>query len=298
MGPGRRDGRGAFVTARLLEVSHYSRQPFDATVSSKFYDRYLESLDREHLQFLQSDLAEFEHYRTNLGALTITHRGFADTRPACEIFNRFRDRLQQRVAYVDELLKTEKFTFDTDERIKINRKDAPYPKDLDEAKALWRQRLRFDYLQEHLAKIDAKKNSEAAAKKAVKDGPAKADPKPGEKTTPVKPKTEAEEIVEKLTHTYHHTLHNFADWDGADVLQVYLDTLAHVYDPHSDYMGPAPLDNLAINMNLSLFGIGAQLVAEDGYCTIQKLPGRPALANRKSTRRTVSSLWPKATSPP
>jgi carboxyl-terminal processing protease len=280
--PGRMDGRVAFVSARLLEVSHYSRQPFDAGVSSKFYDRYLESLDREHLQFLQSDLAEFDHYRTNLGALTITRKGSADTRPACEIFNRFRDRLKQRVEYVDELLKTEKFAFDTDERIKVNRKDSAYPKDLDEAKALWRQRLRFDYLQEHLAKLDAKKKTEEAAKKAAKDGAAKTDAKPAEKTTPVKPKTEAEEIVEKLTHTYHHTLHNFADWDGADVLQVYLDTLAHVYDPHSDYMGPAPLDNFAINMNLSLFGIGAQLIAEDGYCTIQKLlPGGPALAGNK-----------------
>src|SRR6266496_2382946 len=94
--PGRTDGRIAFVTAKLLQLSHYSRQPFDAAVSSKFFDRYLETLDREHLQFLQTDLAEFEHYRTNLGKLTITERGFADTRPGCEIFNRFRDRLQQR----------------------------------------------------------------------------------------------------------------------------------------------------------------------------------------------------------
>src|SRR5437660_4141206 len=98
--PGRTDGRIAFVTAKLLQLSHYSKQPFDAALSSKFYDRYLETLDRvggEHMHFLQSDLAEFEHYRTNLATLTITARGFADVRPASEIFNRFRERLQQRV---------------------------------------------------------------------------------------------------------------------------------------------------------------------------------------------------------
>jgi carboxyl-terminal processing protease len=216
--PGRMDGRIAFVTAKLLQLSHYSRQPFDPAVSSKFYDRYIESLDREHLQFLQSDLAEFEHYRTNLGNLTITSRGFADTRPACEIFNRFRDRLQQRIAYIDELLKTETFTFDTDERIKVNRKETPYPKDLDEAKGLWRQRLRFDYLQEHLAKLDAKQKADEAARKAPNDSAAKKDS--DEKAPAAKPKTEHEEIVEKLTHNYHLVLHNFADWDGADVLQV------------------------------------------------------------------------------
>src|SRR6266480_260576 len=229
--PGRTDGRIAFVTAKLLQLSHYSRQPFDAALSSKFYDRFIETLDRvggEHMHFLQTDLAEFEHYRTNLGTLTITARGFADVRPASEIFNRFRERLQQRVAYVDELLKTEKFTFDTDERIKVSRKDEPYPKDLDEAKALWRQRLRFDYLQEHLAKLDVKKKADEAAKKPSKPAEfhpetpngspvvIKPDSKSGEKNLPGKPKTEAEEIAEKLSHNYHHTLHNFADWDGAD----------------------------------------------------------------------------------
>jgi carboxyl-terminal processing protease len=280
--PGRTDGRIAFVTAKLLQLSHYTRQPFDAGLSGKLYDRYLETLDRvggEHMHFLQSDLAEFEHYRTNLNNLTITANGFADVRPACEIFNRFRQRLQERVEYVDELLKNEKFAFDTDEKIKINRKDEPYPKDLNEAKALWKQRLRFDYLQEHMAKLEAKKKAEEDAKKPSKDK-AKPDAKSSEKDA--KPKSEEQEIAEKLSHNYHRALHNFADWDGADVLQVYLDTLAHVYDPHSDYMGPAPLDNFAINMNLSLFGIGAQLISDEGYCTIQKLlPGGPALLSKK-----------------
>ena len=89
----------------------------------------------------------------------------ADTRPACEIFNRFMERLEQRTAYADELLKHEKFTFDTDERIMINRKGLPYPADLDEAKKLWRERLRFEYLQELLGKIGARKKNLAAATK-------------------------------------------------------------------------------------------------------------------------------------
>src|SRR5882724_2458317 len=52
--PGRTDGRIACVTANLLEQAHYSKQPFDRSVSSKFLDRYLETLDPQHLHFLQS----------------------------------------------------------------------------------------------------------------------------------------------------------------------------------------------------------------------------------------------------
>jgi carboxyl-terminal processing protease len=266
--PGPLDGRIAWVTAGLLEQIHYSKQPFDRTVSSKFLDRYLETLDPQHLHFIQSDLAQFEKYRTTLGDLTVRRSGESDTRPAGEIFSRFLERFQQRVAYVDNVLKTETFTFDDDERIAVNRHDLPYPKTLDDAKQLWRQRVRYEYLQERLSKLDKKKAAKKeASKSAVK--------------TPAKPKTENEEIVDTLTHIYHRSLRNFTNWNSDDVLQVYLDTLTHVYDPHSDYMGSASLGSFAISMNLALSGIGAELTSEDGYCTIRRLLDGPAMKSKK-----------------
>ena len=61
------------------------------------------------------------------------------------------------------------------------------------------------------------------------------------------------------------------------MLGVYLDALAHVYDPHSDYLGHEQMESLSIAMNLSLFGIGATLENADGYCKIRDLvPGGPA----------------------
>jgi carboxyl-terminal processing protease len=44
-----------------------------------------------------------------------------------------------------------------------------------------------------------------------------------------------------------------------NVLDIYLNALAHVYDPHSDYLGREEMDDFSIAMNLSLFGIGATL---------------------------------------
>src|SRR5436190_9323415 len=132
--PGPQDGQIAFVTANLLQKMHYAQQPFDDTVSARFFDRYLESLDPQHLHFIQSDLTEFEHYRTNLNHLAKPRQRIIDTHPSCEIFERFVQRLQQRVAYADELLKNETFQFEADERITINRREMPYPKDLAEAK--------------------------------------------------------------------------------------------------------------------------------------------------------------------
>jgi C-terminal peptidase prc len=371
--PGPIDGQIANLTAQLLRFHHYSKKPFDASVSSQFLDLYLETLDPQRIHFTQADLAEFERYRTNLNRLTDTGSRPSDTKPACEIFNRFMERLEQRTAYVNNLLKHEKFTFDTDERITINRKEMPYPKDLEEAQKLWRERLRFEYLQELLGKIGAHKKNQAAALKkkplsaetnAVVQLPkppqaASADatagagappsppavpaltenrhpgvlqsPKDAERalalqlaaekarakdeaariaaesearaqatrleqekqralaqshvaaltnhTTVATPKkTDDEEIIETLSHGYHRNLRFFEDWDNEDVIQAYLTALAHVYDPHSDYLDRRQLEQFAISMNLSLFGIGAELVSEYGYCKIRRLlPFGPAI---------------------
>jgi carboxyl-terminal processing protease len=282
--PGPIDGPIALVTAKMLEHFQYLRQPFNEAVSSKFLDRYIEIFDPQHVHFLQSDLAQFEAYRTNLNHLTLPERGTApDTKPACEIFNRFVERLQQRVAYADELLKNEKFTFDTDERVVFNRKDLPFPKNLDEAKKLWKERLRAEYLQEKLGKTDVKKSSGAPADHNPKFAPdSAADSAVAAPETTESKKTQEEQIVETLSHRYHRNLHTFIDLDNDDVLQFYLTALAHVYDPHSDYFNRAQLDSFEIGMNLSLFGIGAELMSEDGYCTIHHLlPGGPAAKSKK-----------------
>ena len=291
--PGPEDGRIAFATAYLLEHLSFSHHPLDAKYASEFFDSYLEALDPQHLHFLQTDLADFERYRTNLDHLTITTNGQADVTPAFKIFARFIERLQQRVAYVDDLLQHEKFEFNSDERIVVNRHDLPYPKDMDEARQLWRQRLRFEYLQEKLGLEDAKKNKAAGTNvNAVSVQPGETnDRNVVQQPDLLKNKLPAtsavksipEQIVETLTHRYQRSLRWFADWNNQDVLGIYLTALAHVYDPHSDYFNKAELEQFTINMNLALFGIGAQLHADDeGYCKIEKLlTGGPAEKSKK-----------------
>lgn len=231
------------TVARILVQNHYLQRPLDNTVANKFLDRYIEVLDNLHLHFLQSDLAEFNTYRTNLAERTYKE---GDTAPARAIFSRFLERLEQRALYVAELLETEKFEFTGNDRYNLNRKDAPRPKDLAEARQIWRQHLRYEILQEKLAK------------------------------------EKPEEIAKKITRRYARVLRMYQDLDNADILEIYLSALTHVYDPHSDYMGKSSLETFSINMSLSLYGIGALLQSEDGYCKIKELvPGGPAAQSKK-----------------
>jgi carboxyl-terminal processing protease len=230
-------------------------------MSEKFFDGYLDSLDPQHLYFLKSDIADLVQYRTNLDTLTINNRGVADLTPAYQIFERYVERLKQRVAYEDKQLKRDRVSLDTHQNILLDRRDAPYPKNLGEAKQLWQQRLTYDYLQEVLARRISPTNSDVIL--------------------PL-PKTASQEITDKLMRHYHWQLRLFTNWDNSDVLQTYLNALSHAYDPHSDYLNVGHAQDFSIDMNLALFGIGAQLRSEDGYCTIVSLvDGGPASKSKQ-----------------
>jgi carboxyl-terminal processing protease len=231
-----------FVT-RILQHQHYLQMQVNDDVSSKFLDRCLDSLDNQHIYYLQSDLQEFEKYRYRLDDLSVNE---GDTAPARAIFSRFRQRLQQQYDYVQELLKQNQFDFTGDDRFTVDRKKAPRPQDLTEARKLWRDRLRYEYLQEKLNKM------------------------------------EPSLIVSNLNYRYTRVLRMINEYDNDDALQIYLMALARVFDPHSDYMGKSEYDNFSINIKLSLYGIGALLQSEDGICKIKSLTdGGPAQRSKQ-----------------
>ena len=181
----------------------------------------------------------------------------------------------------------------------INRKDQPYPRDLSEAKRLWRDHLRAEYLQEKLGQSDTHKKPGSPARNKDATPTAKAATTETDKALAAKPKTPHEEIVDTLTHRYHRTiLRSYAGLNDDDVLQFYLNALAHVYYPHSDYMNKALLDQFEIAMNLSLFGIGAELRSEDGYCTINRLMPGPAKESAKIKERDRIIAVAQSNGPP
>jgi carboxyl-terminal processing protease len=93
-------------------------------------------------------------------------------------------------------------------------------------------------------------------------------------------KNEAE-ALKTLTNHYAQMFKNYKDLDNDRVFELYMTSLAHAYDPHSDYFGHLQAENFAIQMKLSLFGIGALLGTEDGYCKISELKDGPAMRSGK-----------------
>ena len=226
------------LTTSILGKSQFAHHPLDAELAGKLLDLYLDALDGNRSLFLQSDIEEFAVHRASLAQATLST---GDTKAAHAIFARYLQRLEQKVAAQADLLRTTKFDFSGHDSYSLDRDNARWPADLAAARELWRQQLRAEYLQEKLA-----------------------DKRPAE-------------IVSLLTRRHQQQLKTTKGLHDDEVLEIYLNSLAHVYDPHSDYMGREQMESFSIAMNLSLFGIGAALESADGYCKIRELlPGGPA----------------------
>lgn len=257
LAPGPNDPKIAFVATKLLEGYHYSQQAFDAEMSVKAFDGYIDALDPRHENFLQSDMDEFASVRTNLDVLMVGGHSRAELAPAFSIYERLVQRMVQHTAYVSELLAKEKFKFTADEKISTDWRKQPFPKDIEAAQQQWRQRLRYEYLLEKLAAEIHETNGVFTVK------------------FPADAHTNITAMLEKR---YRRTLRLMTNWSSDTVLQNFLNYgIAHAYDPHSDYFGAPKAADFSIDMNLALFGIGAQLTEDDGFCTIRELvDGGPA----------------------
>ncbi len=246
----------ARVADRLPHV-HLNRDDFNDTIATNALMLFIDSLDYDHSLFLASDIAEFQLQATNLDDQVKSGKtDFAQT-----VFLRFKERLINRVAYVNQLL-DKGFDLNQTETYRWKRDTAPWSADKAEWDDLWRKKIKNDFVS-RVAAIDAGANEEKPKTTNAVTGV-----KAAKVLTPV-------DAVRERYKQYQMLIDN--NFDRETVLQRYLSSFTRSYDPHSDYLSPRSVEDFDINMSLSLVGIGATLRSEDGAAKIEKLiAGGPA----------------------
>ena len=230
-------GRTVARIAQRFASMHYSQQSIDDAISQKTLKIYLNRLDPGHYYFLDSDIQEFLTYQNRLDDLLLNQ---GNVELSLHIFTRFKTQLAERLDYL-EILEQETFDFNIDASWTIDRSEASYPKNLEEAQKLWRLKFKFDLLTLTLGG-----NS-------------------------------IEEAKERLLQRSKSTWKNYSQYTDNNVVALFLNALTSAFDPHSTYMEPRDQENFEINIKLSLEGIGAVLRWEDGYTVVNSIvPGGAA----------------------
>ena len=134
-------GTASKRVASLFARSHYTPVQFNDELSSKVYDRYIESLDFNKSVFLASDIASFEQYRDDFdNAITTGKLDFT-----FDIFNLSLKRRFERYEYSLTLLEKE-MTFDKEDEYFFDREDSAWPASKAELDEIWRERVKYDAL--------------------------------------------------------------------------------------------------------------------------------------------------------
>ena len=147
---------------------------------------------------------------------------------AYTVFNRYSDRVSERVEHAHRLVDLP-HDFTADEEMTTDGEDLAWAKSQDEINERWRKRVKYEVL---TFKLDGK---------------------------------DLEETRDRLHKRYRTIKRSIDDTESSEVLEMYLSSLTHCFDPHSSYMSPETLEEFRIAMQLSLDGIGAALRSEDGY---------------------------------
>lgn len=267
--PAAQDRAIASVVSTLISTEHLTSQPLDDKIAERAIHVFLKQLDPLKFYFLQSDVDEFEKRTTTID--DAVRKG--DVRFAYDVFQRFLQRMDERVVDIQQLL-LQQHDFTLDEEMTTDPKIRVYAKNAEEARNFWRQRIKLDLLR--LKADDADDAEELAARKREeaesKDGAKPADPpafvdKDKQDKTP----------VERLQRRYRSFAERMHQIDSGELLEMYLTSFTTSFDPHSTYMSRDQLEDFQISMQLHLEGIGAALEMDDGTTKVANvIPGGAA----------------------
>jgi len=229
----------ARILVQLLSQAHYNRDTVRSSSYAEVIKDYMSILDGQRMLFLKGDRDFFEKKHATSLYWNVSRLGNIDA--AYEIFSRYELRAQERVDWVFQNIDRALADLDTDDHHRIDRRKVEWPATPTEADALWLNRLKFELIAELLNKRSP------------------------------------EEAADAVRSRYERLLKNIAEIEASDVGEMFLATIARLYDPHTAYLSGDTFEDFNIQLKLELVGIGAMLTVEDDYCVVKELvPGGPA----------------------
>jgi len=220
----------AKTIASMVANYHYKKTKIDDSLSTRIFNDYLEKLDKAHTLFLASDVKGFEKYRFQMDDALLS----GNLSPAFEIYTVYAKRLNERVDYTLDALKTAQNLSSTDV-LDFTREQMPWFGSASEEEAYWNKRLRYE-----LILLCANKKTEK----------------------------EARDILTKRYEKFKIKLENQR---SESAFEQFMNAFVGTIDPHTAYLSPRGADDFNITMNKSLVGIGVELNVQDEYPTVMSV---------------------------
>ena len=273
-----RDKQLVYLITYVLEQGHFEPKDMNDDFSEGVFETYLNQIDPFKRYFYQSDIKEFEKYKTelddqikayNVAFFSLTHE-------------RLIKRMEESKLLYKEVL-TNAFDFNTDESFNTDYEKVGYVSSKKEMTERWRKQLKFSAIANyHDLVLRQEKETERAVeiktlssteidaltdveKERFFDGE-------GDKRFAVKSEVELEIDSREETLKGLDELYDFIDERKREEwFSGYLNAIVTAYDPHTFYLAPVEKDRFDVRMSGKYEGIGARLQKKKDYITITEL---------------------------
>ena len=131
---------GELIT-QFIQNSHYMHISVDDELSSRVMDVYIESLDRNRMYLLESDVKYFDAYRYELDDIVKSK----PMDPVFEVFEVYQTRVRERLTFALTQLETEP-DYTSDQEYVFDRSESPWASSSAELDEIWRRRVVNDAL--------------------------------------------------------------------------------------------------------------------------------------------------------
>lgn len=240
-----------------LNNAHYSPLKVDDAFSEKVYDLYVKRLDYSKKFLLQSDIDELARYRKEIDDQIQAQNHIMYTR-SVELINK---RIKEKESWYKEIL-SKPLNYNEDGEYETDGEKAVYAKTETELKKEWEKMLKYQVL----ARIDDLLQKQEKAKEK-KDSAFT--PRPFDSI-----EVEARKKTLKANDDWFKRLYKFSNKDR---FAQYVNAIAKVYDPHTEYMPAKDKKRFDQSMSGQFEGIGARLQAtETGLKVSEVIVGSPS----------------------
>ncbi len=276
-----------------LDALHFNPLDINDDFSEQAFDNYIESIDPGKRFLLQSEIDQLSIYRDKIDD-QIKLKQFDLFEASLELIENSRARAKK---IYKEIVANDLAEID-ESFVELDRDKRPFASNEAELKDLWEQLIKHDYNNRLKSELKEKEDEMAEEKDNltkpdqpkmlnVEDAEKALNMEDAEKEEDDEPKTEAEiraDITDKIKDSYKDWFKRLNQDKRSDRFETFVNTITHVFDPHTDYYNPKEKADFDIRMGGKLEGIGARLQTDGDYTKVSSIiPGGPAWKGKELT---------------
>ena len=232
------------IITYVLERGHFDPKTVDDEFSEEVYVDFLESLDPYKRFFYESDIKDFDKYKTEIDEQLKAYD--------ISFFKIAHERLLKRIGESQEIqaaILSKPFDFSKEEMFNSDYENSTYVRSKKQMKERWRLQLKYSTLSDYSEKVEEEELN--FKNQGVNELNA---------TYVKKSLTDIEsEVREETKKSFEEWFDLTSDLEQKDYFSRYINAIVEEFDPHTSYFAPVDKDRFDTQMKGSFEGIGARL---------------------------------------